>query len=747
MIIDFHNRGGGGGGTADYATSAGTSNSTKLLEGETNFPQSGNTGDVVAIGSTPTRGTKAPILPSTGIYQYDGSSWNKVEAGSGSSAYKIELSAVNPEDYTSADTATLDTFYAAFDADNTIADSAYISASDGIYRCVRYSTTPQFSIFTFEGLYNNNIVTIWLGFVNGSYSSGNMQNAVPTPNFTILKSVSQLPASAETGDVVAVLAPPQEGTWEVFDASASPTKVRIMTKSDGTYLLHFSENNLYTGLDYAAGDPPTFSGSGWGLQQDDTYEWHYDNDGYYIKVWVEQEGDDWYIYADMTQGEGGFSTLDAYGLGSESQMLVGETDGDIGVYQKYEKDVETEITCAEVSFPNGYEDGDRWVSSNLLITIHEWPSDAKIVTNAEFLGSRYYFEVGNADNQVITVYDDNNDTVAALNDGDTYNFTMQAMGYDVLFSCSLSNGVFSGEAQNMNLGWENTVWTVTETRVETEDSLYKLATTEDLPAKINLVPDGEPNYGFILRYNSVPEWVHPSDIKESIFVNIPTKEGDDYPTVLTREGEYDFYWEKSKNNILRPVDNLPVQSEDAVVYAESSWGIVQAQGSHSETDWFNYNGKEFPQGVVTKIRFPYSDDGESNICNFKTDPNGSGNACLYWHPEDPNDRHFDGVPEGYSQNDGEFNAVDAWGNTMVGTKVGDYIEVTFGAPLYDGDDKITTYRNTEAYNTDDVTDYANAVMSFDIKRMVKITQADYDDLVLNDSVEPDTMYLIITPQV
>lgn len=79
---------GGGGGSSDYATSAGTaetaiiSNSTRLLDGVIDFPQDANNGDVVAIGEDQRKGAKSGTkrpLPSTGIYQYDGSSWNKIE--------------------------------------------------------------------------------------------------------------------------------------------------------------------------------------------------------------------------------------------------------------------------------------------------------------------------------------------------------------------------------------------------------------------------------------------------------------------------------------------------------------------------------------------------------------------------------------------------------------------------------------------------------------------------------------------
>ena len=81
MVIDFYNRNGGG-GTADYATSAGTanvSNSTKLLEGGSALPQSANTGDVVAVApNLSKRGGAKGGETALGIYQYDGSAWNEI---------------------------------------------------------------------------------------------------------------------------------------------------------------------------------------------------------------------------------------------------------------------------------------------------------------------------------------------------------------------------------------------------------------------------------------------------------------------------------------------------------------------------------------------------------------------------------------------------------------------------------------------------------------------------------------------
>lgn len=83
MIIDLWNRGGGSStysesaGTAEYAS---TSDSTKLLEGGAGLPSDANAGDVVAVGSSLSKGLRSAGT-TLGIYQYDGSDWNKVGEG------------------------------------------------------------------------------------------------------------------------------------------------------------------------------------------------------------------------------------------------------------------------------------------------------------------------------------------------------------------------------------------------------------------------------------------------------------------------------------------------------------------------------------------------------------------------------------------------------------------------------------------------------------------------------------------
>ena len=222
--------------------------------------------------------------------------------------------------------------------------------------------------------------------------------------------------------------------------------------------------------------------------------------------------------------------------------------------------------------------------------------------------------------------------------------------------------------------------------------------------------DGEENQDLLAWNGYDNTWgiQHRDDIVTQAIREAYAYDDNDGLRFFGRDSYWGIGWKKIDQTTLKPKEALPVEAEeDGSVFALSSsgYGIYQAQSAHTETTWFNLEGKTFPQGVVTKIRVPYNDDAESQIRRFKTDSNGEGEMSLYWHPEDTSNRYWDGLPEETQQNDGEFSAVDDWGNTMVGTKVGNYIEVTFGAPLYDGDEPIYTNGNVEVYTSGSVTDY------------------------------------------
>lgn len=483
------NDGGGGGGSSDYAASAGTantaiiSNSTRLLDGVPNFPQDANNGDVVAIGeATPTRGLRSGAKassPTTGVYQYDGSDWNKIEGGEGFEPWRIDLSTNIPEDLTEGDIDVLNNFFSDALSNPAIIDTAYVVFEGSIYHIIYSYINTNSSNGEFWFAKTNVELTEEIGFsfANGEYSEGYyhfnptsylLELSTPNPDdfdandianinellnvidgggvdiynvviraagyvyqlayydgestlgfsweaafaprlqyielhyedgeytygaytewepseasdVVLLKSVSSAPEGVDNGDVFALITPAQEGSWTTFDASAEPKLVRILTKADGTYLIHFNNDNLFIGLDYTAGDPPTFSGSGWGLQQDDTYDWHYDNNGYYIKVWAEDEKGEWYIYAEMTQGDGGFSMLDAYNLGSVSEMYYGEEPEKVGVFQRV---VESAEDIVEVTYPECSDEGNgRWQGYKVRVSVSGVPDDDYYLTEYEY---------------------------------------------------------------------------------------------------------------------------------------------------------------------------------------------------------------------------------------------------------------------------------------------------------------------------------------------------------------------------
>ena len=80
-----------------YAFSAETSNSTKLLEGNAGFPDNPSDGDVVAIaGSTPTRGAKS-ATPDAGIYQYTNGQWAREEGIQGQQGPQGQIGPQGPQ--------------------------------------------------------------------------------------------------------------------------------------------------------------------------------------------------------------------------------------------------------------------------------------------------------------------------------------------------------------------------------------------------------------------------------------------------------------------------------------------------------------------------------------------------------------------------------------------------------------------------------------------------------------------------
>ncbi len=768
MVIDFYNRNGGG-GTADYATLAGESNKSKLLEGGSALPQSANTGDVVAVAPSSPKGTKGLRSANTalGIYQYDGSDWNKIEGGEGSSAYKIEMEEVDPENYTQGDIDNLNAFYTAYIADPSIADSAYISALGGIYRCVK----AQSSTFAFEGTYNDNIVDIWLHFANNSYSYGGVQNAVPTPDFSILKSVGTEPRDLENGDVFAIHTPSADTQYEVsawtetgeytinFDHPVQAIKVHI--KTNGHFDFGFNNPDWHDGFGFdlvADGNYGyVFSATGydssrWEVSEQTvkfiTPEWMAKTDGKTLYLDIREDNGDYYLYiytedvskiwiTDVAQ-----NTID----GEIQEGTVIPAHGDIDkVFQaniKLEPNVKIElegnarvdgtldnptqiVTMSDGKMKISFYDASNWVGN---------------VCDLESYGTYFhlYYDVST---DGWTLYDsDGENALIKIQDGESGNANFG----DGNAYLSYSDGVLEAYT-DYEKGWKN--WDMGDSHDVVVPN--ELAKVTDLPDENRLLPS-EPSNADMTIYDS-GSWrltQRGSVVLDGLRDLQDGWQDDGGEYTITRNGYWDVNWKKIEQNKLEAIEELPVESEDGVVYALSSsgYGIYQAQSAHTGYDWFNLEGKTFPQGSVTKVRVPYTDTAESNIVHIKTDPNGSGEMNLYWHPEDPNNKYWDIVDSnGLNQYTDEFSLTDNWGNSLVAVKVGNYIEVTFGAPIYQGDDTIGTYRNTETYTEGSITDYKSVVMSNSINSIVKLTQSQYDALVSGGTVDANTFYVIISP--
>ena len=223
--------GGSGGGSSDYAASAGTSNSTRLLEGQGNFPQDAEEGDVVAIRETPpTRGRRDASIEA-GIYQYSNGEWSKAEGLEGPQGPQGPAGPQGPQGP---------------------------AGQDGI-------------------------------------------NQDPT----ILKSVSALPQSAETGDIVALS---QEG-------NPGAAVVRRIDGDNGPYWEVFDMNND-AGVDQVIfGD---FYNEGWhgyfGIF------WGYDED-YEVYRWYVTEGESY----NLSNNGDTYSIYDIQGYDSSEKLNISTT--------------------------------------------------------------------------------------------------------------------------------------------------------------------------------------------------------------------------------------------------------------------------------------------------------------------------------------------------------------------------------------------------------------------------------------
>ena len=682
MIINFYkgNSGGGSmsGGSADYATEAGSS---KLLEGTGVFPQDANTGDVVAIGEQPSRstksGAKAPV-PSieTGVYQYDGSDWNKIGENSGSSstsAYRIKLSTSNPDDFTEGDIVNLNAFFAAVMENPSTMDGAYVDVDGDRYHIssASYNERSGEGEFNFVLSYPNWIVRLIIGYEMAEFSFAETQKwegntLVPATEFP------QDPAYGEIAN---------------YDDGEGNVGLYQYDADNDEWVPFGGDNTILKSSDEMPVD----------IEVGDVYATHIDAEGVVI-------GDNW-----TDSGEQNIQ-YDREGDGNPQAIKIAVSENDV-----------IHLSWAIAPWDFGQ---DITIGDGVLTLYNDYGFSGNGTSELRFVEESWMENTGGKsvvvflDNGTLYLYTEDNSEIWIYGVSDN----------------NTGNNVYEGEVIPAHPAFDNVYQAVEDESGNTVGS--RLAKASELPNKINLVPDGEPNYGNILKYDDKPRWVHPAALIPPIFINIPT-EGNyqGYPTYLKRSGQEEFEWTKLERNSIEAVSTLPTTSIDGNVYAyanASGYGIVQAQSGTPAQGWMD--GTTEISGY-TQIRVPYTASDttfkEFGFVGYSDLHN------LWWHYESGENPHWDGdnVPID-EQVDGEFSGVDGDGVSISCARVGDYLVVTFGEAV----ESVAEIENTEIYGTYVAPHYTSAVTSDTIKSIWKGTQQEYDAL---SSYDNNTLYIVL----
>jgi hypothetical protein len=325
----------------------------------------------------------------------------------------------------------------------------------------------------------------------------------------ILKSSLDIPENAEVGDVFAINAsgtPAQYGsawtdtnetTINLYDVQA----VRVRVVQDGYFDFGFDDADWHDGMhqyvinngtelsttdqsDRVEVVSPTelkFINPSWYPTKHNGKTMHVKLDNGYLYVWSDDINE--LHLTDIAQN----------GLGGtiETGEVVPEVPSVMGTYQA----IESEVYLVKVDFPNGTINGDHWDSTDMTITINEWPSAATMVVNIEWYGSHYYFEVADSQNQLITIYDDNEEKVLVVVEGDSGTINL---GQE--YSYTFSGGVFTIVGASMCY-WENIVDITGTGGIDKRRLLYA-----DEADYQKILPNGENDQDLIAWNGYSHEW-------------------------------------------------------------------------------------------------------------------------------------------------------------------------------------------------------------------------------------------------
>ena len=691
-----------------------------------------------------------------------------VEGEGGSEAYKIELSTDNPEDFTEDDIDNLNAFWAAVEEDPSIIVGSYICVGeDGIYRYTAgyYDSENEEGEFDFDNATPWGVVQIAVMFENGEYnatntSHNNYNTLYPSTDFpanpeegtianyndgngnigfyqydgsdwqpygggeggdsTILKASSSIPSGLTLGDVYALAGGDTE--WNLIDGDIPEgTKlVKVQVVNDGTYTFYWSDFD-YVGIDYSEG---SFSNPD-GMTADGENKWSIDNasgsveyDGEYLiatltgdESWKSVDGNS--VGGDKYYGEEKFGGLFQHIMGGDKVIAeAGSTSSARAVY------IKVYDFSAQREYLGYFTSGD-----DTQYDIYFSGQTAELVSN---------------DTTVATV---SLEETATVNDG--------AGDFDFSFTSMSSSSKYPyrirvyGSSSSVKFT-PNFEESVSEAQVVEK----KFLTADDIPAENRLVPEGGSEGDVLMKNNDdTSGW---ATIRQ-----VPMTDMDkDYTGYMlgAKSGWADeIGWIPVTE--MYPVEeglvgDVPLQGGDGKVYSKmddnGEYGIVQAQGEETvvraDDDWVPLDYTDDWSKITGFTELRISDSSEAAFFAFRF---GSIECEIRY---ESSEWSSDSIT--VSSSSGEFtNAYvndDANITLSCANDGAGHLVITFSTAV----DAITCGNEDGSagaeFNNLPLTKYANAVTSFDVRRIVKISQSDYDDLVTNDEVDEHTLYMIIS---
>ena len=710
MVIDFYNRnGGGGGGTADYATLAGESNKSKLLEGGSALPQSGNTGDVVAVApNLSKRGGAKGGETALGVYQYDGSAWNPIGG--------------ETPDFTSL--SPVDEFPSSAKTGEVVA----ISSVNRVYDSV---VIPSKTL-AFVG---NDVLTITTEY--GTLTVNTYEKGGNIIYFETDDSQSS-DIIAESGQSTSLPTNDENHTWEMeYDGD-----VYIRITENNTPVCVFSTDSLTdnTCFAYLGGNYEQIATLG--LYQYDGSVWNQvgenGGDNTVLKAVsgapaTVEDGDVFAIHtpsADTQYEVSAWTNTEEYTISFDHHVQAikvhiktnghfdfGFNNND-GWHDGFGFDIVADGNYGYVFSAQGY-DSSRWEVSDQSV---------------KFIASDWMAKTGGK-TLYLDIREDNGDYYL-------YIYTEDVLK---IWITDVAQNELDGEIQEGTVIPAHDAYD--KTYQASNEELVELAKVTDLPAENRLVPSFDQHEDsskvFYIDYWNGPVWQPQTDLVRNVFATYDGL-GNHKDGVLTTKDPYTFKWDYVKN--IHPITALPAQVQKGLVYTTED-GIFHAGDEELDTtnlyEIENHNDWDNPTGGTHLI---ISGSASADRVGFKFE-GLSDDFMLIWNGSAWDYEFFENV----TQENGNFTGYTT-GSTPIEVVVSydgttDVFEIVCGEPwtgVYAGNDW-SDFTSQYFVSNLPVTKYSRSVTSNSINSIVKLTQAEYDALVSGGTVDANTFYVIISP--